>query len=127
MAISLLLVDDDPIARKTIEEIFTSEPRLRDLEVSIDHVLDAQRALTRVATQHPDVVLTDLSVQGMDGFAFCGEMRQLAGARPMGLVVMSAVYRDTRLIGPLLEELRASFVAKPLEPAATADAVLAAL
>src|SRR4029450_9072341 len=66
-------------------------------------------------------------VQGMDGFAFCGEMRSLAGARPMGLVVMSAVYKDTRMIGPLLDQLQATFVPKPLEPGLTADAVLKAL
>jgi CheY-like chemotaxis protein len=127
MAISLLLVDDDPVVRKTIEEIFASEPRLRDLQATIEQVLDAPRALTRVATEQPDLVITDLSVQGMDGFAFCSEIRLLAGARPMGVVVMSAVYKDTRVIGPLLDELQASFVAKPLEPTATADAVLAAL
>src|SRR4030095_1909719 len=99
MAISLLLVDDDPVARKTIEEIFASEPRLRDLAITLEQVLDAPRALTQVASRHPDLVLTDLSVQGMDGFAFCSELRRLAGGQPMGLVVRSAVYRDTRMIG----------------------------
>jgi CheY-like chemotaxis protein/tetratricopeptide (TPR) repeat protein len=127
MAISLLLVDDDPIARKTIEEIFASEPRLRDLEVTLDQVLDAPKGLARIAARQPDLVMTDLSVQGMDGFAFCSELRRLAGDHPMGLVVMSAVYRDTRMIGPLLEELRATFVNKPLDPQLTADAVFAAL
>jgi CheY-like chemotaxis protein len=127
MAISLLLVDDDPVARKTIEDIFASEPRLRGLAVSVEHVMDAPRALSRVASRPPDVVLTDLSVQGMDGFAFCSEMRQLAGSRPMGLVVMSAIYRDTRAIGPLLQGLQASFLPKPLDPRSTADAVLAVL
>src|SRR5688500_20272710 len=127
MAISLLLVDDDPVARKTLEEICASEPRLRDLEIALEQVLDAPRGLARVAAQRPDVVLTDLSVQGMDGFAFCSELRRLAGGHPMGLVVMSAVYRDTRMIGPLLDELRATFLTKPLQPQATADAVFSAL
>jgi CheY-like chemotaxis protein/tetratricopeptide (TPR) repeat protein len=127
MAISLLLVDDDPSARKAIEEIVTSDPRLRDLNVDIEQVMDAPRALSRVATLRPDLIVTDLSVQGMDGFAFCSELRRLSAGHPMGLVVMSAVYKDTRVIGPLLEELRAAFVPRPLEPGATADAVFAAL
>jgi tetratricopeptide (TPR) repeat protein len=127
MAITFLLVDDDPIARKTIEEILTSDPRLRDLEINVEQSLDAPKALARVAGQRPELVLTDLSVQGMDGFAFCGELRRLAAGHPMGLVVMSAVYKDTRMIGPLLEELRATFVSRPLQPQATADALFGAL
>ena len=127
MAISLLLVDDDPIARKTIEEIIASDSRLRNLEVTLEQVLDAPKGLSRVAAQKPHLVLTDFSVQGMDGFAFCSELRRLAGTHPMGLVVMSAVYKDTRMIGPLLEELQAIFVSKPLDCETTADAVFKSL
>jgi tetratricopeptide (TPR) repeat protein/CheY-like chemotaxis protein len=127
MAISILLVDDDPVVRKTIEEIFASEPRLRDLEIELVQALDAPRGLAELAARKPDLVLTDLSVQGMDGFAFCSEVRRLAAGQPLGLVVMSGVYRDPRMIAPLLEELRATFAPKPLEAGSAGDAIARAL
>ena len=46
MALKILLVDDDPIARRVVERVLTSEPRLRGLEPHVLHASDGQKALT---------------------------------------------------------------------------------
>jgi len=127
MAISLLLVDDDPAARRTIEHIFASVPSLEGLGVRIVQAMDAQKALGLVQTEKPDLLITDLSIPGMDGFAFCREVRRLPDGKALGLVVMSWVYKDGSVIAGMLADLRAVFVAKPLEAMAMAQAIVSAL
>ncbi len=61
--IKVLIVDDQLSSRKFLEVILDSEP---DLEV-VGTAEDGQEALAQVEMLHPDIVLMDLEMPGMDG------------------------------------------------------------
>lgn len=120
---TILLVDDDPIARKVIERIITTEPRLRSLEPRIIHAGDGNKGLAALAAERPDLVIVDLFMPNMDGFAFCRELRH-SRKDEIPLLVISGVYKDPTMTGQLVSEFQAAFLPKPLAAAALADAIL---
>jgi two-component system response regulator GlrR len=66
---SLLLVDDDPDLLRLLTI------RLKANGYDVTAVDGAQRALASVAASRPDLVLTDLRMEGMDGMALFDEMQ----------------------------------------------------
>ena len=66
----LLVVDDDAALR------MTTRHKLAPLEAEIDQAADGQRALELLARQHYDMVLLDLNMPVMDGYAVARALRQ---------------------------------------------------
>src|SRR6187455_2469969 len=66
---SLLVVDDDPDLLRLLSI------RLKANGYDVTAVDSAQRALASVAASRPDLVLTDLRMEGMDGMALFDEMQ----------------------------------------------------
>jgi CheY-like chemotaxis protein/signal transduction histidine kinase len=66
----LLLVDDDAAQRKTTRQ------KLQALGADIDQAADGQRALEAFARQHYDIVLLDLNMPLLDGYAVARSIRQ---------------------------------------------------
>jgi len=66
---SLLLVDDDP----DLLRLLTIRLKANNYEVTA--VDNAQRALAHIAASRPDLVLTDLRMEGMDGMALFDEIQ----------------------------------------------------
>lgn len=126
MATTVLLVDDDPIARRMIERLVGSEPRLRGLDLRVIGAGDGDKALALFDAERPDLVITDLFMPGLDGFAFCRELRGRPQGATVPLIIMSGIYKDPGLTASLVEEHRATFLAKPIAAGALADAILAA-
>ena len=78
---NVLLVDDHPELRELMAEILTK----RGFQVST--ASDGNDALTQFALDRPDLVITDLSMPGMDGYQLC---RLIRGISSVPLLVMSA-------------------------------------
>ena len=66
---SLLLVDDDPDLLRLLSI------RLKANGYDVTAVDSAQRALASIANSRPDLVLTDLRMEGMDGMALFDEIQ----------------------------------------------------
>ncbi len=66
---SLLLVDDDPDLLRLLTI------RLKANNYDVTAVDNAQRALANIAASRPDLVLTDLRMEGMDGMALFDEIQ----------------------------------------------------
>jgi two-component system response regulator GlrR len=66
---SLLLVDDDPDLLRLLSI------RLKANAYDVTAVDSAQRALASIAASRPDLVLTDLRMEGMDGMALFHEIQ----------------------------------------------------
>ncbi len=81
--IRILLVEDHEIVRQGIEQIISQEP---DMEVC-GACGDASKALAAITRTKPDVVVTDISLSGMNGIEF---LKHLRAAHPgLPAVVLS--------------------------------------
>jgi len=74
---SLLLVDDDPDLLRLLAI------RLKANGYSVTAVESAQKALASIAASRPDLVLTDLRMEGMDGMALFQEVQASSPGLPV--------------------------------------------
>jgi DNA-binding response OmpR family regulator len=105
-SIDILLIEDD--AR--LAELTATFLGQNGLRVSVESRGD--RALDRIAQEHPRLVLLDLLLPGKDGLAICRELR-----RSNGVPILILTARDTdfdHVVG--LESGADDYVMKPVEP-----------
>lgn len=118
--IGVLVVDDNAIDR----ELLVDAVRQLLPEATIETAEDGFQALTRVGRLRPALVVTDVQMPGMDGFAMIRHLCADPSIRPQALVAVSAHARDELdRLGTLPAE--AHFLRKPLEPAHLALALAA--
>ena len=119
MPTTLLIVDDHEGFRSFARQLFSSE----GFEVT-DTVPDGESALTAVREQHPDLVLLDVQLPGIDGFEVAS---QLAESPDAPTVVLTSS-RDPSDFGSRLSSASAKgFIAKQhLSPEALAKTLAAA-
>ena len=121
---TLLLVDDQPAVRLGLRMRLRLEPDL----IVIGDAGDGQAALVLAMAQHPDVVVLDLEMPGMDGIATTLALRSAAAS---GAVVILSIHNDTTSrnralaagatafvektggIEPLLEAIRRAAIRQP--------------
>ncbi|WP_019872568.1 response regulator [Salinispora oceanensis] len=72
--ISVLLVDDHPVVRAGVRGMLDGEP---DITI-VGEAGSGAEAITSVRTLHPDVVLMDLRLPGLDGVGATGQLRTVA-------------------------------------------------
>ena len=80
----VLVVDDDPSIRQVIVYV------LRDEGYQVDEATDGRAALASIGRRHPDVILVDLMMPGMDGWDFVRRYRERYRRRAPILVMTAA-------------------------------------
>jgi CheY-like chemotaxis protein len=100
----VLVVDDDPDQRQRLRDLLGQEG------LRVDEAGDGRAALMRLDEEWPGLILLDLLMPGMDGFAFLGELQRRAKGRSVPVVVLSAKDLTAedyqRLDGPIEKILR---------------------
>ena len=91
---SVLIVDDHPSFRASARAILQAE----GFEV-VGEAEDGDSAIAVTAELHPDVLLLDVHLPDMDGFAVCERLRAMNGRRPKVVLVSS---RDACDFGDLI-------------------------
>jgi PAS domain S-box-containing protein len=108
--VRVLLVDDDPDTRGMMETVLSQ----RGAQVTA--ASSAVEALACVDREPPDVLLSDIGMPGMDGYALIRELRERPGAREIPAAALTAyAHADDRD-----QAIAAGYqlhVAKPVEPA----------
>jgi len=114
----ILIVDDDPDLLLLLRITLAAE----DLEPSL--AADGQMALRRIETENPDLVLLDVMMPVMDGWAVLEALgtRQ----RRVPVIVVSAKAGDAD-VARALELGALDYITKPFEPEHLVSAVRAAL
>ena len=79
----LLLVDDDSGFRALLRTTF------EDVEVDVDEAGSAAEAEQRISAQRPDVVVLDIGMPGMDGLAFCRELKASPDTNAIRIVLLT--------------------------------------
>ena len=101
----ILIVDDEPVARQVLRELIEECP---DVEL-VGEARSGQEAVEQVMALDPDVVLLDLQMPGLDGFAVTRKLR----GRPLPLVIFVTAFErhalkafETEAVDYLLKPVR---------------------
>ena len=113
--LTVLVVEDEPDMRRLVEHI------LGAAGAKVTGVGDAPSALAAFADQTPDVIVSDIGLPGMDGYALLGRLRELA---PAGVpAVALTAYAGPEERGRAFAAGYDAHLAKPVEPQALVDSV----
>ncbi|MCU1282368.1 MAG: response regulator receiver protein, partial [bacterium] len=115
MAVRILIVEDDKHIRKILEQLLTHEPSLAARAPEVVSAQDGKEGLAALDNGPYDLVISDLLMPRMDGFAFTRELRKHKHGGTVPLIVTSAIYKDQATIARLQAETGAQFFAKPFQ------------
>lgn len=88
---TILIVDDEELNRALLSDI------LMPLGFQIVEAVDGRDALVKVGVTHPQLILLDLVMPGLDGFEVTRQIRQQYGAQEVKIIAVSAsAYEQTR-------------------------------
>ena len=88
--IRILVVEDDPNTRKLMEDVLVDEKYTPVL------AKDAQEALDILDHQHIDLMITDIMMPGMDGYALTEQLREAKYNLPILMVTARETIKDKR-------------------------------
>jgi CheY-like chemotaxis protein len=86
----LILIVEDDLSTRVMYREYLDRTGFRTADAHNGH-----QALAKVRELHPDAVVTDLNVPGIDGFEFCRALRRSAATRTIPIV---AVTGDSRYL-----------------------------
>jgi two-component system chemotaxis response regulator CheB len=82
--VSVLIIDDSAVVRKTLEKIFLSDPEIEVIGSAADPFIAAKKISERV----PDVITLDIEMPKMDGLTF---LQKIMSQHPIPVVVISTL------------------------------------
>ncbi|PZO13564.1 MAG: hybrid sensor histidine kinase/response regulator [Leptolyngbya foveolarum] len=82
---TILVVDDTPANLEVVCDI------LNDVGYEIATAIDGDRALKRVQTHPPDLILLDIQMPGVDGFEVCRRLKADAETAQIPVIFMTAL------------------------------------
>lgn len=88
----ILIVDDEPLNVDYLEQ------RLEDLEYQIITAADGQEALNKIKSEQPDLILLDLMMPVLDGFAVLSEVKADPSLRDTPVIIISADHESKSIV-----------------------------
>jgi len=88
----ILLVEDHPMNRKLVRDILL-------FQFEVGEAVSAEAALDYLQTHHPDLILMDIGLPGMDGLTLTRRLKADAATADIPIVALSAhaMKRDIEL------------------------------
>lgn len=120
MSISVLVVDDQTLIRRAVAEILTSHDGI----TVVGEATDGAAAVRAAVELHPDVVLMDIRMPGMDGIAATAEICETPGLEGIKVLVLTTFEEDEYVLAALRAGA-SGFIGKGAEPDEIARAVRA--
>jgi excisionase family DNA binding protein len=105
----ILVVDDDPLLLSMLNDFFTSEGRYK-----VEVAQDGYEGLIKVGSFHPDVLILDIRMPGLDGFQVCRRVKADPGSRGTRILVLTGhAHGDTAV--RILQAGADVFLQKPVQ------------
>ncbi len=104
---TVLIVDDDTVARLLAREA------LEQSGCVVEEAENGRLGLEAFITHHPDLVLLDIMMPEMDGFAVCAELRRLPEGRHTPVLIMTGL-EDYQSITQAYDAGATDFIVKPI-------------
>ena len=117
----VLVVDDNESNRYLLDRLLTADG------FAVDLAADGRAALERAREVRPQLVVADILMPVMDGFALCRAWQLDDGLRPVPFLFYTATYTEPRDRQFGLDLGAVDYVVKPEEPAALLGRIRAAL
>ena len=104
---TVLIVDDDPVARLLAREA------LEQSGWSVEEAENGRLGLEVFITRRPDLILLDIMMPEMDGFAVCAELRKLPEGTHTPVLMMTGL-EDYQSITQAYDAGATDFIVKPV-------------
>ena len=105
----ILLVEDNPMNRRVAEFLLKAQGYI------VDEARDGQEALEMLKTKVPDLILMDLQLPGMDGYAATKIIKQDASTKNIPVVALTA-YAMSGDAERAREAGCEGYITKPIDP-----------
>jgi adenylate cyclase len=105
----ILIVDDEPFNVDYLEQ------ELEEMDYCIITASNGREALDQVRSEQPDLILLDIMMPIMDGFAVLGELKADSLLRSIPVIVISAV-NDLESVVKGIQLGAEDYLPKPFEP-----------
>jgi CheY-like chemotaxis protein/anti-sigma regulatory factor (Ser/Thr protein kinase) len=113
---SIMLVDDDDEGRSMVRAV------LEGAGANVTALNNAPDALQRLGREsRPDLLITDIAMPDMDGYAFAREVRRQPELDTLKIVALSA-FPESRVA--VKESGFTDYLSKPIDPVALVDAIV---
>lgn len=114
--IRVLIADDHTIVRSGVRLLLEAEP---DIEV-VGEALDGSEALTMAESLHPDIILMDIAMPGMDGLE---ATRRIKDQWPEIEILVLTMHRSDEYFFEMLKQGASGYVLKGADPGELIKAV----
>ncbi len=106
--ITILAVDDDPMVLKLVEASLMKE------NYKLVFAPDGETGLRLAHEVHPDLIILDVVMPGIDGFEFCSIVRKDPALNDIPIIMLTALDdRDSKVQG--LESGADDYLCKPFD------------
>lgn len=105
----VLVVDDEPFNIDVIQQ------ELEDLDYELITAKDGKDALDKIKSQQPDLILLDLMMPVMDGFAVLSELKMDNELRNIPVIIVSAA-NDSKSVVKGIKQGADDYITKPIDP-----------
>lgn len=112
--LKVVIADDEPLARDRLRSLLEDQPGVHVVAVAND----GEQALHACAEHHPDVVVLDVAMPGMDGLETA---RHLAAGEPRPAVIFCTAYDEHAVSAFDAEAI--DYLVKPVRPERLATAL----
>ena len=106
---TLLLVDDNPTNLQVLRQA------LQGIDCKMLFAKNGERALSIAVEGHPDLILLDIMMPGIDGFEVCRRLKSDAATEDIPVIFLSALV-DTQDKVKGLQLGAVDYVSKPFQP-----------
>lgn len=106
----LLLIDDDPLVRSLAADA------LRAMGFLVNEAADAEDGLQQIEQDRPDLVLLDVILPGMDGYALCRKLRERPALAGIPVIMLTSL-DDPASVERAYECGAVDFITKPINAA----------
>jgi DNA-binding NarL/FixJ family response regulator len=103
--IRILVVDDHEVVRRHLCRVIQSQP---DMEV-VSEAGDGKHAIESASELHPDVILLDIGLPGLDGFTTARHIRSVA---PTSEILFVSQHDTTQMVREALRAGARGYVVK---------------
>jgi DNA-binding NarL/FixJ family response regulator len=107
--IRVLIVDDHPLVRRGLTSLLNG---VADIQV-VGAAADGEEAVAYSVEEHPDIVLMDISMPGMNGFE---ALRRVLRAVPEARVVMLTSFSEHEMVVEAIDTGAVGFLLKDADP-----------